>query len=103
MEKFKDYTISTYVALDVEGDDIESNLVSHTIQDSGDAFFMGMDSSAVPALEAAGVVYRNENGEVEDVFQAHAHGPLHSHHQGVGHLFNGDEQHVRLRSGGFRG
>ena len=69
VEKFKDYTISTYVALDVEGDDIESNLVSHTIQDSGDTFFMGMDSSAVPALEAAGVVYRNENGEVEDVFK----------------------------------
>lgn len=66
---FKDYTISTYVALDVEGDDIESNLVSHTIQDSGDTFFKGMDSSAVPALENAGVVYRNENGEVEDVFK----------------------------------
>ena len=69
VESFKDYTISTYVALNTKASKIESNLVSHTIRDSGDTFFKGMDTSAVPALEKAGVVYRNDNGEVEDVFK----------------------------------
>lgn len=32
-------------------------------------FIMGMDASAVPSLEAAGVTYKNFAGEVEDVFK----------------------------------
>lgn len=69
VDKFKDYTLTTSVTLDTNLGDITTNEVTHTIQDSGDTFFKGMDSSAVPALEAAGVVYRNDNGDVEDVFK----------------------------------
>ena len=32
-------------------------------------FIMGMDASAVPSLEDAGVVYKNFDGQVEDVYQ----------------------------------
>ncbi|RIA75834.1 arabinogalactan endo-1,4-beta-galactosidase [Anaeroplasma bactoclasticum] len=69
VDKFKDYTLSTSVTLDTNVGDITTNEVTHTIQDSGDTFFKGMDSSAVPALEAAGVTYKNDNGDVEDVFK----------------------------------
>ena len=34
-----------------------------------DDFIMGMDASAVPSLEAAGVVYKDYDGTVKDVFQ----------------------------------
>ena len=34
-----------------------------------DDFIMGMDASAVPSLEDAGVVYRDFDGEIKDVYQ----------------------------------
>lgn len=39
----------------------------NSLEDRTD-FIMGMDASAVPSLEAAGVTYKNFDGETEDVF-----------------------------------
>ena len=39
----------------------------------------------------------------EHVFQFQRRGPLHGHHQGVGHLLDGDKQNVWVLSGGLGG
>ena len=69
VDQYKDYTLSVFVDLILESETITTNEVTHTIQDSGDSFIKGMDTSAVPALEAAGVTYKNDNGTTEDVFK----------------------------------
>ena len=44
-------------------------LQTKTIENMPSDFIYGMDASAVPSLEASGVIYRNEYGEKEDVFK----------------------------------
>ena len=63
------YTLSCSMSINFESDSIETNLVSYTIGNNIDTFFMGMDTSAVPALEKSGVEYKDDNGNTEDVFR----------------------------------
>lgn len=66
---FNDYTLTVSFTISLTSKDIETNQISYTIGDNTDTFFMGMDTSCVPALENAGVKYRDDNGNVEDVFR----------------------------------
>lgn len=56
------------VTVKISSDEIYVQSVGSLANRSVD-FIMGMDASAVPSLEAAGVTYKNFAGEVEDVFK----------------------------------
>ena len=59
---------SVVVTVKLSSDDIYVAKVD-ALSDRSVEFIMGMDASAVPSLENAGVTYKNFAGEVEDVFK----------------------------------
>ena len=65
---------SDYCVVQVSGDpaQVESELYVAKVSSLANRqtdFIMGMDASAVPSLEAAGVTYKDFDGEVKDVYQ----------------------------------
>ena len=70
------------------------------------AFGPGIAEVDIDAVHLAGGEEVRQAGGVavhkEHVVQPRVPGPLHGHHHGVGDLFHGDQQHVRLGGGGLR-